>query len=115
MPAVLIDPSSGQPYEFFVGPGATVNVWVYVPDMLANPATGATETLLVHWEPWPEMLEEGIGGQQLFTTFSYTQGCSWDPNGNPASPTGASLEYWKLVTNPGPEEQSFVIFSSILP
>jgi hypothetical protein len=114
MPAVLIAPN-GQPYEFFVSPGSPVYVWVGVPDNLANPVTGATRTLLVYWEPWPRMLEEGPRGQPLSTTFSYTQGFGYDPDLNPASAAGASLKSWKLVTNPGPHKQSFVIFYSVLP
>ena len=113
MPQILVD-SSG-PFEFFISPGATVGVLVGVPQMLANPSTGATDTLLVYWEPWPNLLEQSVFGQDLFTMFTYTQAYAWDPTGDPQSPDGADLESWKFITNPGPQEQSFVIFLSVLP
>jgi hypothetical protein len=116
MPALAFDTSTGQVFEVFVTAGETAWVYIFVPDMLSNPATGATETPLAYWEPLPaSMLETNSEGAPAFTSFSYTQGCAWNPDGNPTSPEGASVEYWKVVTNTGQEEQSFVLLCSMLP
>lgn len=111
MPSVAMT-TVGQPFEVFLSPGETIQAWFAVPDRLANPETGFTDTSLVYWEPWPRDLEEDEHGNSILTTFTYTQGSSWNPD---VSPFGAALMYWKNVTNPGAQGQSFIMLISFLP
>jgi hypothetical protein len=119
MPSVLVDPATGFAYEVYVEAGSTVWAYVFEPYMFTNPATGFNATRLIYWEPWPATFEQELGpgaqAENVFTTFSYTQGCAANPDNNPASPIGASINYWKNVTNPGPQGQTFLFFASVLP
>jgi hypothetical protein len=116
MPAIILSASSG-PFEVFLNAGAAVWAGVVVPDMLANPDTGTTGTELIYWEPWPATeIEVDQHGNPAPTSFIYErQSCEYSPDGNPQSPAGASLIFWKEITNPGKAEQSFIMLYSSLP